>query len=617
MDRDANDARIRGRLVSLRGVQVVPHAGRLSRRRRQVDAGARCVDRSHRLDEDVRAQHELLPRLSLALILIVVFRLTVVVLIVVVGGGFLIVVVVEIVILVVIFPVVVVLEVVVVVVIITRPVIVEIIVRATISLIVVVVAPAIPPVVIVVLAGSLAAARGRRVRVAPPGRIGDSGDHLASGSFLCPAAAALRRVARAVVALEAGAFDVARNLARCLRTRLVRRRLRLVPRLRLIRRRLHPVLTAALAKLLRPLAEGLLRRRRCGVAALLRLALRGTFSRCLLCCRTIVCPLWRRPPPGGAPDLWVVWKLVPERAHHQRAVGTMRGEERVQVWEESVSQVQRLPHLPRHLLAKQVRLAPLRLELRVRTKERVEHCRLVPPDEQLRGRIPEETAHIGPDKRNACDREREEHRRRCRQVRPRGLVVARPNRCVSLRAGEECACENKRPTLGVRLPLPLEGCHVHQHAVEVVQLSMLVQGPVRVAVDQRRRHSNLGAVEDRWLVHVVPRVQVLGRAVVLPRQEARRPECPRLGHQVVDPRRAARPAVALKVRVVLVEHEQVARLGLGKRRIVVVRLEVRVDDGDHLSTGASELRLHRLRRRELERVPREVLLAVGVLNVEP
>jgi hypothetical protein len=51
--------------------------------------------------------------------------------------------------------------------------------------------------------------------------------------------------------------------------------------------------------------------------------------------------------------------------------------------------------------------------------------------------------------------------------------------------------------------------------------------------------------------------------------------------------------------------------------VVGVDLDVRVDDGHHLASSGRQLLLHLLGLGELELVPREVPLAVGVLDVEP
>ncbi len=96
--------------------------------------------------------------------------------------------------------------------------------------------------------------------------------------------------------------------------------------------------------------------------------------------------------------------------------------------------------------------------------------------------------------------------------------------------------------------------------------------------------------------------------------------CPPQSHALltkVGPGGAARPAPAVDGIAVLVLDEQVALLGLAVDVVAGVDLDVRVDDGDELAAVQCQVLHHLLGVRELDGVPREVALAVGVLDVEP
>ena len=106
----------------------------------------------------------------------------------------------------------------------------------------------------------------------------------------------------------------------------------------------------------------------------------------------------------------------------------MLREERVQVWQQAVPVAERRAHLTSDLVAKEVWLATFGLELGVRAEKGMKDCDLVPAHEQRGRRVAEEAADVGAHKRDAREREAEEHGRARCQMRPRRLIVASPDR---------------------------------------------------------------------------------------------------------------------------------------------------------------------------------------------
>mmetsp|Transcript_33421 Transcript_33421/g.74958 ORF Transcript_33421/g.74958 Transcript_33421/m.74958 type:complete len:362 (+) Transcript_33421:1247-2332(+) len=136
-------------------------------------------------------------------------------------------------------------------------------------------------------------------------------------------------------------------------------------------------------------------------------------------------------------------------------------------------------------------------------------------------------------------------------------------------------------------------------------------------VEEVLGHGDLRAVEDGWLVHVVPRVEMLSAADVVGGEKPTGPVVAHLRVEVVQPRRRARPAVALEVAAVLVLAEEAQALGLRVDRVAHVHLEVRVDDGDHLASSRRQVMLQAFGVGEQVLVPGEVALPDGVLDVKP
>mmetsp|Transcript_55509 Transcript_55509/g.129970 ORF Transcript_55509/g.129970 Transcript_55509/m.129970 type:complete len:471 (+) Transcript_55509:1109-2521(+) len=239
--------------------------------------------------------------------------------------------------------------------------------------------------------------------------------------------------------------------------------------------------------------------------------------------------------------------------------------------------------------------------------------RLVPADEEFGLGVAEEASDIGAAELDACHRELQQHRRRRLEMRPLGHVVASPHRRVPLGASEEGAGEDEGAAARAHELLPCLRRHRHVVPVQVVHVPMLDVAVVQEVL----LHRDLGAVEDRGLVHVVPGVEVLGAAGVVGGQEARRPVVPHLSAEVVEPGGAAGPAVPLEVLAVLVLHKEALPLRLRVHRVLAVDLEMRVDDDDCLAPAAGEILLHLLGVREQMPVPGHVALADGVLDVEP
>mmetsp|Transcript_22353 Transcript_22353/g.69850 ORF Transcript_22353/g.69850 Transcript_22353/m.69850 type:complete len:731 (-) Transcript_22353:901-3093(-) len=317
----------------------------------------------------------------------------------------------------------------------------------------------------------------------------------------------------------------------------------------------------------------------------------------------------------------VLGELEEEGAHHWHAVEVGCGKERVDVGQQAVPLAYRLTNALCVGLTQDPRLAALGLDVSVRAEEGVVRTHLVPAHEELRLGIVEESAHVRAGEGNAANAEREEHRGGGSEVLPFGHVVARPHRSGPLRACKEGAREHKGAlALGARgarraaAQEALPGGHCLQVAVHVVHVAVLDRAPGMEAV---LLHSHLRPVEDGGLVHVVPHVQVLGGARVRVELELVSPVGPRGGVEKVDVGRGPRPAPAVKGAVVVCAHKQVRRLGIGKDRVVVVVLDVGVDDDHGAVPALGEHVLQALGVWELLRVPREVALALRVLNVQP
>eukprot|EP00964_Phaeocystis_antarctica_P079296 scaffold49387_cov72-Phaeocystis_antarctica.AAC.8 len=112
-------------------------------------------------------------------------------------------------------------------------------------------------------------------------------------------------------------------------------------------------------------------------------------------------------------------------------------------------------------------------------------------------------------------------------------------------------------------------------------------------------------------------LEVRRRADVVLVTKARGPPLTHLGGCEVEVDRRTWPAPAVVLAAVLGLYKVTLGFALVVDLVARVLLDVRVDDGDHLAAGRRKLVLHRRRVGELVLVPREVPLAVGVLDVEP
>mmetsp|Transcript_8836 Transcript_8836/g.27859 ORF Transcript_8836/g.27859 Transcript_8836/m.27859 type:complete len:431 (-) Transcript_8836:843-2135(-) len=267
------------------------------------------------------------------------------------------------------------------------------------------------------------------------------------------------------------------------------------------------------------------------------------------------------------------------------------------------------------VLPEQPRLPTLGLDVRVRAEEGLVRACLVPANKKFRVGVSEEATHVGTSHGQARKRDREQHGCGGRQVAPLGRVVASPDGAMALRASEEGAREDEgaRGLAGRPLDQTAGGGHVLVEAVQVVPLAMLHAGQ-RLGV---LGHGHFRAVEHRRLVHVVPRVQMLRGARVVVQREAVGPPLTHTPIREVEVRRGAGPAPAVEIRPVLGLDVVAEALRLGMHRIARVALDVRVHNGHHLAPAGGEAALHVLGGRERVLVPREVTLAVRVLNVQP
>mmetsp|Transcript_28532 Transcript_28532/g.73202 ORF Transcript_28532/g.73202 Transcript_28532/m.73202 type:complete len:278 (-) Transcript_28532:1000-1833(-) len=130
-------------------------------------------------------------------------------------------------------------------------------------------------------------------------------------------------------------------------------------------------------------------------------------------------------------------------------------------------------------------------------------------------------------------------------------------------------------------------------------------------------HAHLRPVEHGGLVHVVPRIQAGRRALVHVVRKARGPPVTHELRGEVEVGGGARPAPAVELRAVRLLDEELLVVRLLVDRISHILLDMRIDDRHHLPAGGREEVLHLLGLGELVLVPREVPLAVRVLDVQP
>mmetsp|Transcript_10951 Transcript_10951/g.20113 ORF Transcript_10951/g.20113 Transcript_10951/m.20113 type:complete len:245 (-) Transcript_10951:1953-2687(-) len=197
---------------------------------------------------------------------------------------------------------------------------------------------------------------------------------------------------------------------------------------------------------------------------------------------------------------------------------------------------------------------------------------------------------------------------------PLGLVVARPHGAEALRAGEERPREDERP-LAQPLGLAVPRAFGDLHSVQIMHVAMLNIIPMQRVL----LHGDLRSIEHRRLVHVVPSVQDVGGAFVLVKRKLVAPVLEGVGVEKVQVRDGTRPApafVRLAASPRLLDVEAL-RLRVLVHVVVVVAFDVWIDDGDHFAALRLDVVLHGFGGGEQRRVPREVLLPVSVLNVQP
>lgn len=197
-------------------------------------------------------------------------------------------------------------------------------------------------------------------------------------------------------------------------------------------------------------------------------------------------------------------------------------------------------------------------------------------------------------------------------------VVAGPHCTVLVGPREERAGEHEGPDVRGSLQLALDRGHVVVEAVDVVHVAVLDPVVVRVAlVEVVAWHRHLGPIEDAGLVHVVPRVKVRPVVWVVVHREELGPLVPHRRVAEVRVEGGARPTPAVVLLPALGLGEEVHVLELLEDPVALLALDVRVDDRHELALGLLEGVQELVGLVEVSGVPREVLLAVSMLNVEP
>mmetsp|Transcript_10684 Transcript_10684/g.28545 ORF Transcript_10684/g.28545 Transcript_10684/m.28545 type:complete len:223 (-) Transcript_10684:617-1285(-) len=182
-----------------------------------------------------------------------------------------------------------------------------------------------------------------------------------------------------------------------------------------------------------------------------------------------------------------------------------RREERVPQRKVRVTRANRGRNLLSYFVAKQPGFPTICIEMRMSAEEGLKRRSLVPANEQLRRRIPEKASDVGARKCDCGKLQSEQHGDARAKVSPVRRIVSRPHRTVALAPCEEGARQHKRAIAIVTCEqVTVVRCAMHEHAVEVVQIAVLPAA----RVSQMLCHGLLGPVENGWLVHVDPCVQV-------------------------------------------------------------------------------------------------------------
>mmetsp|Transcript_23218 Transcript_23218/g.53918 ORF Transcript_23218/g.53918 Transcript_23218/m.53918 type:complete len:539 (-) Transcript_23218:709-2325(-) len=306
-------------------------------------------------------------------------------------------------------------------------------------------------------------------------------------------------------------------------------------------------------------------------------------------------------------------KIKPEGPHDRRSESVGAVKLRVEVWHNGVPGANRTSDPAHRLLTKQPGLPARCVDVCMTAEEGRVGSGLVPPHHELRFGIVEEATNISTTELDTSHGKLEQHRRSSSEMLPLCHVVASPDSNVPLRPCIKGPGQDERPAIGTQDVVASKGSHRHVETILVVNIPVLdIPRMFEILL-----HSNFGAVEYRWLIHVVPRVQLGGAPDVVFRLEPRRPIVPHLGRKVVKPRATPGPAVPLEVTPISCPYEVSQFFGLGEDRISLVRLEVRVDNRDHLATAGCKVLLHTLGVRKQMPVPCHVTLANRVLDIEP
>mmetsp|Transcript_73215 Transcript_73215/g.205608 ORF Transcript_73215/g.205608 Transcript_73215/m.205608 type:complete len:460 (+) Transcript_73215:270-1649(+) len=310
--------------------------------------------------------------------------------------------------------------------------------------------------------------------------------------------------------------------------------------------------------------------------------------------------------------------VEPQRPHDgQPGEGPLR-EEGVPHRYQLVASADLVPDHRGDLVPEHPWLAALRLQVGMPPVERIPNAELVPSPEKLGLGVVEEAGDIRSGEGYAAETQGQQHGHRPREVVPSRLVVAGPYRPVPVGAGEEGARQDEWPHIGSALQLPLHRGHVMVEAVDVVHVAVLhfVAGHVAL-VQVVSRHGHLWTVEDAWLVHIIPCVQILPVVGVVVHGEELRPLGPHVRVAEISVRGGAWPTPTVVLAAVLRLGEQVAVPQRSEDTVAVIFLDVRIDDRDQLPLRSVQTIQELVRLREVSRVPSEVLLTVGVLDVQP
>src|SRR5690606_18796201 len=163
---------------------------------------------------------------------------------------------------------------------------------------------------------------------------------------------------------------------------------------------------------------------------------------------------------------------------------------------------------------------------------------------------------------------------------PLRLIVTSPHCSGTLRSGKECSGEDKRPYRLLRVSLldSIVSGLVEGHSIKVVHITVLPSSMVKVVF----RHSSLWPVKHRWLIHIIPDMDVVGSSLEFVEFEVALPPVLSLGVETVNPVRASRPAPSLIVITSLVLNCKSLINHVLDNWIVCLLLDVRIDNSNEL-----------------------------------